>query len=54
MDHYSCTGEVKGGTLPLQHERFIVTSNFSIEELFKDKPEMIEPIRRRCEIHHYN
>jgi len=53
MDHYACTGEVKGGTIPLQHKRFIVTSNQSIEELFKDKPEMIEPIRRRCEVHHY-
>ncbi len=53
LDHYSCTGEVKGGTIPLQHKRFIVTSNKSIDTLFKDRPEMIEPIRRRCEIIEY-
>ncbi len=54
MDHYACTGEVKGGTIPLQHHRLIITSNRPIEEIFKDKPDMIEPIRRRCQVHHYS
>jgi hypothetical protein len=38
-DRYACTGEVKGGTINLQHRKFIVTSNFSIDELF-EKPQI--------------
>ncbi len=44
MDVHPCTGESKGKTINLQHDWFIVTSNLSIEEAFKDKPHMIEPI----------
>ncbi len=36
-DNYPCTGEVKGSTLPLNNAVFIVTSNFSIEELYTVK-----------------
>lgn len=50
-DRYACTGEVKGGTVNLQHERFIVTSNFSIETLF-DKPEIAAALRRRFTVIH--
>jgi len=28
-DKYACTGETKGGNLNLQHEKIVVTSNFS-------------------------
>lgn len=53
-DKYSCTGETKGYQVPLMHEKLVITSNFSIEELFKDKGDTtIEAIRRRFEIHHY-
>ncbi len=52
-DHYQCTGETKGGTIPLCHERFIVTSNYSIEQLYeKDGPEMVAAIKRRCQVIH--
>lgn len=34
-DKYSFNGEVKGGTVPLSYSLFIVTSNYSIEELFQ-------------------
>lgn len=52
-DHYQCTGETKGGTVPLVHEHFIVTSNYSIEALYeKDGPEMIEALKRRCKVIH--
>lgn len=44
MDVHPCKAEYKGGSLNCQHEWFIVTSNQSIEDLFKDKPEMIKPI----------
>ena len=46
-DRYACTGEIKGGTVHLRHQTFIITSNFTIEELFKDKPLFIEAIKRR-------
>ena len=52
-DHYSCSGESKGATIPLQHDKFIVTSNYSIEELHaKDGPDMIEAIKRRMTVIH--
>lgn len=50
-DRYACTGEVKGGHVNLHHRAFYVTSNFSIEELFKALPEVtISAIRRRFKV----
>lgn len=51
-DRYACTGEVKGGTVPLFHNRIVVTSNYSIEQLFKD-PEMATAIRRRFTVTYF-
>ena len=48
-DRYACTGEIKGGTVNLRHEKFIVTSNFSIESLF-EKPEICAAIKRRFNV----
>lgn len=54
-DKWSATGEVKHGTVPLNYERFIVTSNFSIEGLHKDcPPETIAAIQRRFKVIHFN
>ncbi len=50
-DKYACTGETKGGTIPLLHRRFVVTSNVHPEKLFSG--EMLEPILRRFIITHY-
>lgn len=33
-DKWACTGEVKGGTVPLNHRQFIITSNYSIQDIF--------------------
>lgn len=33
-DKWSCTGEYKGGTVQLRHERFYVTSNYKPIDLF--------------------
>jgi len=53
-DKWSCKGEAKGYTVKLQHKKFVVTSNYSIEELFKDTPtETINALKRRFEITHY-
>lgn len=46
-DRYAATGECKGCTIPLCHETFIVTSNYSIAELFNKQPIMIDPLKRR-------
>lgn len=33
-DRWSCTGEVKGGHVPLVYEKLYITSNYSIDQLF--------------------
>ena len=52
-DGAPCKGEVKGAMVNLQHHKFVVTSNFSIETLFKDQPAFIEPILRRFKVIEY-
>lgn len=49
-DKWSCQGEIKGGTVQLQHRHFIVTSNYSIEEMFSGDEPMIQAITRRFDI----
>lgn len=51
-DKYACTGETKGGTCNLRHKKFIVTSNYSPEELWTEDPIMCEAIRRRFIMNH--
>lgn len=53
-DRYACTGEIKGGTVNLNFKKIIVTSNFSISELFENKQKFIEPIKRRFHSTHFN
>lgn len=48
-DKWACTGEVKGGQVNLTHRRFIVTSNYTIEELWPEDLEMQRAISRRFE-----
>lgn len=36
-DCYATDGEIKGGTVPLMHVLFFVTSNYSIEDQFSDE-----------------
>lgn len=52
MDRYPCSGEVKGGMTQLRHHVFVVTSNYSPEELFKEQPMVGKAIRRRCNVVH--
>ncbi|ALY05867.1 replication-associated protein [Ctenophore-associated circular genome 4] len=49
-DKWSCTAEIKGGTVNLQHEKFIVTSNYHPDELWTDDPQLVDAISRRFEI----
>lgn len=41
-DVYSLSGEVKGGKIPLNYKRFVVTSNFSIERIYGPTSKMSE------------
>lgn len=52
-DKWGSQGETKGGHTPLLHERFYVTSNFTIAEVFRDEPiDTIEAIERRFKVIH--
>lgn len=53
-DRYSCTGEVKGGTVNLQHDFFVVTSNYHPDMLWSEDIQMCEAIKRRFKITHFN
>lgn len=46
-DRYPCTGETKGGTVHLRHKRFVITSNYRIEDLWKGDKTLIDAIERR-------
>lgn len=47
-------GETKGGGIAPDYDLFVVTSNYSLEELFGDKPQILEPLRRRFKVTHFN
>lgn len=49
-DKWACTGEVKGGTVNLKHTRFIVTSNYTPEQLWPEDEQMKKAIERRFEL----
>lgn len=53
-DKYPCLGETKNGHVQLQHKVFVVTSNYSPEELFCKDPVMAQAVRRRCAVTHFN
>jgi len=56
FDRYKCLVETKGGMIPLYATTFIVTSNFTPEDVFKDKegvPHVQTPaLERRLVIEH--
>ncbi|MGN7614703.1 hypothetical protein ACQZV8_21755, partial [Magnetococcales bacterium HHB-1] len=62
-DKWACTGETKGGTVHLMHDVFVVTSNYSIEELVPKKKSgkeevvdqpMIAALERRFKVYRFN
>lgn len=52
-DKWSALGEIKGSTVPLNYDVFVVTSNYSVEELFRGSDEkLVQAITRRFTIIH--
>lgn len=49
-DRYHFSAEIKGVNICPCYTHFIVTSNYTIEELFKDNLIMVEPIMRRFQV----
>lgn len=49
-DRYACSGEIKGATVKLRHKTFVVTSNYSIQDLWQDDKHMVEAILRRFKV----
>lgn len=46
-DKWACKGEIKGGQVQLSYQRFIITSNYTIEYMFDGDRALIEAISRR-------
>lgn len=53
-DRYRCSGEVKGGQIKLRHKKFIITSNYSIDEIFNDDIVLCDAIKRRFHVTHFD
>ncbi|AXH73202.1 MAG: putative viral replication protein [Circoviridae sp.] len=51
-DKYACTGEFKGGTVHIRHTKFIITSNYTPDQLWPEDPVMANAIKRRFIMNH--
>lgn len=51
-DRYGCILENKGGAMSSKYEKFIITSQYSIEEIFGEDERTVEALRRRFKVIH--
>jgi len=52
-DSYACMGETKNGQVQLVYDTIVVTSNYTIEELFVAVPIMVQPLLERFHVTHF-
>ena len=51
-DRYGCILENKGGAMASAYDTFVVTSQYSIEEIFGDDEKTVEALKRRFKVIH--
>ncbi len=51
-DRYPFTAEIKGSALRIRPRKFIITSQYSIEEIFGADKQSVTALRRRCHVIH--
>ena len=51
-DRYGCILENKGGAMSSAYDTFVVTSQYSIEEVFGDDEKTVEALKRRFKVIH--
>lgn len=51
-DHYAFPSEDKGGGAVIRPGKIVVTSNYCIEEIWKDDPQLVEALNRRFKVRH--
>jgi len=49
-DKWSFTAEAKGSAIAPQYHMFVVTSNYAIEDIIKEDPQMLAAIQRRFKV----
>lgn len=52
-DRYPFNAEVKGSSMNIRPKRIIITSNYTIDECFKDDEECIKALKRRFKVTHF-
>lgn len=50
LDHYPFTAEIKGGSTFIRPKRIIITTQYTLDQLFED-PQVLEAIKRRSRLY---
>lgn len=53
-DCYPFQAEIKGGSMMIRPKVFVVTSNYSIAEIFNSDPELVKALERRFHVTRFN
>lgn len=53
-DRYAFPAEMKGTTIQVRPKLLVVTSNYSIEQIFEGDPVLVDALRRRFKVKHFS